>query len=124
MKTKTTRAPKTRNAVDDALPLITIRGAGWMKNAACHGVSTNIFFTELDEVPSADAQFLCRTCPVREQCLQHAITHDEDGYWGGTTKAQRDAIMSGRHRVKCPACASRDIIDMGNTICLSCGLSW
>jgi Zn finger protein HypA/HybF involved in hydrogenase expression len=95
-----------------------------MTFAACDGVATDIFFPDLDEVPAADASFLCQRCPVRPDCLQHAITNDEEGYWGGTTKAQREAIMSGRSRVKCPSCGSRDIVELGQTICIGCGLSW
>lgn len=102
-----------------------VNGAAWMKDANCKGVTTDIFFTEADELPSADAQFLCGLCLVKEECLQWAIVNDEEGYWGGTTKSQRDAIMSGRHRVKCPTCSSRDVVEIGrDTICIGCGLSW
>lgn len=95
-----------------------------MLRAACDGVTTNIFFPELDELPSEDARKLCARCHVKEECLQHALDHDEVGYWGGTTKTQRDAIMSGRHRVKCPNCGGREVVELHQIICLACGLSW
>lgn len=106
-------------------PTISIRDSAWMRLGSCNGVETDLFFTELDEVPSSSAVALCAFCPVKPECLQHALDNDEDGYWGGTTKAQRLAITSGRHRVKCPGCSSRDVIDLGNsTVCIGCGLSW
>lgn len=105
--------------------IVAIRDKTWMRHGACDGVETNLFFSDLDEIPSAQAVILCHTCPVRTDCLQHALENDEDGYWGGTTRAQRDAILSGRHRVKCPHCSGRDLIELGNaTCCLGCGLSW
>jgi len=37
---------------------------------------------------------VCRTCPVRLECLDEALTHDYSGVWGGTTEAERRAIRS------------------------------
>lgn len=125
MTVTTTRPPRQRRPVDPPISSIPIGHLQWMRYAACDGISTDIFFPDLDELPSADAQLLCSRCPVRELCLQWALEHDEDGYWGGTTKTQREAIMSGRHRVKCPNCAGRDVVELGrDTVCLGCGLSW
>ena len=38
------------------------------------------------------AKAVCRTCPVRTECLDEALTHDYSGVWGGTTEAERRAI--------------------------------
>lgn len=35
------------------------------------------------------AMAVCRACPVRRQCLEFAIEHNEEGIWGGTTRPQR-----------------------------------
>lgn len=36
------------------------------------------------------AKDICRTCPVREQCLLYAVALNiEDGVWGGTGEAER-----------------------------------
>lgn len=113
----------TKKRVNETTPIIP--GTRWMKDAACAGVSTDIFFTELDELPGPDAQALCRICPVKADCLQWALTMDVEGYWGETTRAQRDALLSGRTRVKCPLCGSHSIADLGNaTCCIDCGVSW
>lgn len=38
----------------------------------------------------ARAQALCRTCPVRRECLEYADDNDErEGIWGGMTPTQR-----------------------------------
>ena len=125
MKTRTfVPKPRKSRELEPITNTVSIYGETWMTYGACAGVSTNIFFPETDELPSEDARILCARCPVREECLQWALAHNEDGYWGGTTKTQREAIMSGRHRVKCPYCAGRDVITLRETICLACGLSW
>lgn len=36
------------------------------------------------------AKRVCATCPVRTECLDHAITHREtDGVWGGLDRLER-----------------------------------
>lgn len=120
----------TRGARQDKLiptQFVPLDGAAdWMRLGACKGVSTGIFFLgDDDQIPGEAVRAMCEGCPVREQCLQWALSHDEYGYWGGTTRTQREAILSGRDRVKCPLCESRDIVSMPREhICISCGLSW
>lgn len=60
----------------------------WAKRATCGNsdVSPELFF---DRNTVLQAKLLCRICPVRDQCLDHALTHDEKGYWGGTTDEER-----------------------------------
>lgn len=36
---------------------------------------------------------VCRRCPVAADCLDWAMTHRPSGVWGGTTDAQRDAVI-------------------------------
>lgn len=36
-----------------------------------------------------EAAEMCSHCPVRVQCLEWALEHDELGIWGGTTDEQR-----------------------------------
>jgi WhiB family transcriptional regulator, redox-sensing transcriptional regulator len=39
----------------------------------------------------------CRTCPVRTECLAHALDHRvEFGIWGGMTERQRRALLRAR----------------------------
>jgi len=63
-------------------------------------------------VPDADALFVrgrhqraarrfCRTCPVRTECLAHALDHRvEVGVWGGMTERQRRALLKVRPQVQ------------------------
>ncbi len=54
----------------------------------------------LDEDSSAgtsgeyrQARALCRTCPIRLECLDYAISNDERfGVWGGLTPKERGGI--------------------------------
>ena len=43
---------------------------------------------ETDTVPAGMAK-LCRSCPAQGECLAWALSWDAEGYWGGTTTAQR-----------------------------------
>ena len=51
----------------------------WQLNAACRGMPSTMFFHPPDERgPARDtrvhnAQTVCRTCPVIDQCLTHAL---------------------------------------------------
>lgn len=38
---------------------------------------------------------MCGQCPVRQECLSHALAYDEPGVWGGTTQKERE-LMKGR----------------------------
>lgn len=69
---------------------------GWQENAACLGTSGELFLGPDDERPrertrrEALAVVLCTTCPVRRECLDHALTVPErHGVWGGTTPSDR-----------------------------------
>lgn len=46
----------------------------------------------LAEMPrdAAAARSVCIGCPVRRECLTHALEFDEVGVWGGTTDLQRE----------------------------------
>ena len=47
-----------------------------------------------------EAREFCRTCPVRTECLAHALDQRiEFGVWGGTTERERRAMLRGRPHV-------------------------
>jgi WhiB family redox-sensing transcriptional regulator len=57
----------------------------WRQYARCLGADPDIFYppSESDE-GSAAAKAVCSICPVREACLEHAITfREKQGVWGG-----------------------------------------
>jgi WhiB family redox-sensing transcriptional regulator len=68
------------------------RGESWKQAAACRGADPDIFYPVVpDDVTEAMA--FCSTCPVRNDCLDYALTNREDqGIWGGTTGDQRRRI--------------------------------
>ena len=40
---------------------------------------------------------VCNVCPVREDCLEHALeTNERFGVWGGTTEKERRLMLTGR----------------------------
>jgi WhiB family redox-sensing transcriptional regulator len=80
-----------------------IRPGDWVERAACRGHDPDLFTTDKYEFRTstadpeytalvAEARRVCRRCPVQPECLQHAITNDEHGIWGGTTRAERGQI--------------------------------
>ena len=63
----------------------------WMTNAACLGCDPDMFFPARGESWIwRDAIAVCETCPVRVECLEFALDHNEKvGIWGGYTERQR-----------------------------------
>lgn len=63
----------------------------WFDKARCKGLETKIFFPSSKD-PEMDkkiksAQKVCSSCPVKRQCLEHAIVNEEShGIWGGLTE--------------------------------------
>ena len=69
----------------------------WMDRAACRGMPTATFF-ETSTVKIAEAIKICVICPVRAECLAHALAHsDMVGVFGGTTTDDRRRLRSVRH---------------------------
>jgi WhiB family redox-sensing transcriptional regulator len=67
----------------------------WQDRAACKGMSSenyDAFFPDKGGSAEKNTGGICNTCPVKQQCLDHAIKHEEFGYWGGTNASQRQKI--------------------------------
>jgi WhiB family transcriptional regulator, redox-sensing transcriptional regulator len=70
----------------------------WAAEAACRDADAETFFT-LDESLQKEALEMCAVCPVRQECLEHALRHGEQyGIWGGTREGERRRIMRERRR--------------------------
>ena len=68
--------------------------ARWRELAACRGTDLNLFFPERGE-SAEPARQVCAACPVRQPCLDYAITNRiSDGIWGGLTERERRALQS------------------------------
>lgn len=76
----------------------------FMRHAKCRGTDTNTFFLEKGK-PASPVIELCNgktvrgrvvepPCPVREQCLEYALSLPAwcSGIWGGTTQRDRRRI--------------------------------
>jgi WhiB family transcriptional regulator, redox-sensing transcriptional regulator len=65
----------------------------WMTRARCATEDTEIFFPDTGGNPSRPKR-LCKACPVRDTCLQYALTNREVwGCWGGLSTPERIAAL-------------------------------
>ena len=61
----------------------------WWFAGLCAQTDPELFFPEKGGSTRA-AKAVCAGCPVRAQCLEHALAHDERfGVWGGTSERER-----------------------------------
>lgn len=70
----------------------------WTEQAACRDQPVRRFTHPIGPDDISKARHTCATCPVRETCLNIALTHPiyaDAGIWGGTTEAQRRHIRQG-----------------------------
>lgn len=68
----------------------------WQQDAACRDADPDLFFTN-DEEHHQAALALCAACPVRQQCLEHALaTREPYGIWGGADEHERKRLMRRR----------------------------
>jgi WhiB family transcriptional regulator, redox-sensing transcriptional regulator len=85
----TARPPRRRN-----LPSPARFAARWRELAACRGADLGLFFPERGE-SAGPARQVCAACPVRQPCLDYAITNRiTHGIWGGLTERERRALRS------------------------------
>jgi hypothetical protein len=77
------------------------------------------------KVPLGIYQMCMNRCPVQLECLATAIKDNRVGIWGGTTYAQRRAMLRSRMRAKCIRCGGGWMVRYSESgICLACGFSW
>jgi WhiB family transcriptional regulator, redox-sensing transcriptional regulator len=61
----------------------------WQDYALCAQTDPEAFFPEKGG-STRDAKKVCRACPVRAECLEYALEHDERfGIWGGMSERER-----------------------------------
>lgn len=66
----------------------------WMQFAVCHETDPDLFFPEGYNASYAEARAICANCPVRIECLDYALSHGEQGVWGGTSDRERQRIRA------------------------------
>jgi WhiB family redox-sensing transcriptional regulator len=71
----------------------------WRERGRCKGADPEVFYPEDDEDEAYEAKAICAICPVRETCLEHAITvREKIGVWGGYTARERRRLIRQRRR--------------------------
>lgn len=86
----------------------------WRQEAACRDLDPNLFFPVGVTGPAveqiATAKDICEHCPVRGECLDFAITSNQEfGVWGGTSEDERRVLRRqwrARVRAQRPAVAA------------------
>jgi WhiB family redox-sensing transcriptional regulator len=66
----------------------------WRKHSLCRDTNPDLFFpvgtTGAALVQIEEAKAVCRVCPVQAECLNFALTTNQDsGIWGGTSEEER-----------------------------------
>ena len=72
----------------------------WYGQAVCYGASGDLFFEEGVRRLVIEAKSYCVRCPVRIDCLEFAIKHEEIGVWGGLTTTERRRERRRRIRLR------------------------
>jgi len=71
--------------------------AEWIVGALCSNITKPdpTFFPSVgarSRLAAMNARLICSMCPVQQDCLDYAVAHKEEGFWGGMTKAERDTL--------------------------------
>lgn len=100
----TIQKSSTRHVLAPLSLPVTIRASNsksedWRDDALCAQVDPDLWFPEAGQT-GAQARKLCRSCEVREECLEYALEHDERyGIWGGLSERARYKLKrNGRGR--------------------------
>lgn len=68
----------------------------WMAEGLCATLPPRTFFPS-DGAGVEVARKICAGCPVREECLEHALVNRIDhGVWGGCSERERRRILKRR----------------------------
>ena len=69
------------------------RYSEWSDLAACKDIKNpDVYFPSRGSQAKGMAlvtRMICKTCLVQRDCLDYAIAHDEEGFWGGKTEHER-----------------------------------
>ena len=80
----------------------------WMAEGNCASREPSTFFPS-DGVGVEVARRICSDCPVKEPCLEYALTNRIDhGVWGGCSERERRRIIRSR---QADAAAARKAVE-------------
>ena len=76
----------------------------WRSGAACSGQDPKIWFPDGVRMASLRrAVAICNLCPVKAECLAHALEVKEPhGVWGGVSETQRRRMLRGQRTRSVP----------------------
>ena len=66
----------------------------WVDQANCRGLPTSWFFIKNGQSVKPEVKQACETCPVKQDCLDHALKYEAHGFWGGTSEKQRKRLRA------------------------------
>lgn len=71
----------------------------WRHSARCRDDDPETLFVQ--GAQQRDAREVCKACPVRTECLAHALDNRiRFGVWGGMTERERRALLKKRPNVQ------------------------
>jgi WhiB family redox-sensing transcriptional regulator len=74
----------------------------WMDRGGCRNFPPAVFFPQ-DGAGVERARAICAHCPVKTECLEHALgNHIDHGVWGGCSERERRRIAK-RRRIEVTA---------------------
>lgn len=79
----------------------------WQALGACRDTDSDVFFppSHFEHKPEREAReneakAICRSCQVRAECLEWALsTKEPHGVWGGYSESERKQILLGKLQV-------------------------
>jgi WhiB family redox-sensing transcriptional regulator len=72
----------------------------WRVFSNCLDIDPDLFFPERG-ASQKEAKAVCRSCIVREECLEYALdNHEKFGIWGGLSERERRRYLRQRARAK------------------------
>ena len=100
--TTATRGPSAVNTISAALKPQNDFWA-WQEKGLCRDKDSEVFFLESNMRGDnknhhiSVAKSICKPCPVKNECLGHALAVPENyGVWGGLSEEERAIILSKR----------------------------
>lgn len=90
--------------MEDRRKVAEVSSLQWMNEARCAEIGDAPFFPEHGE-DYRQAVAVCNSCPVKAECLEHAIRLEQSGawnvtgIWGGLTAQQRKDLRSRTLRI-------------------------
>jgi WhiB family redox-sensing transcriptional regulator len=73
-------------------------GEDWLAGALCAQTDPDTFYPDKGGSTRAAKQ-VCARCPVKADCLEYALAHDERfGIWGGTSEPERRILRRARRQ--------------------------